>query len=115
MRPHVTAKARRDILAILATSRAQFGLDAQRRYRVMLEQAIRDIAENPQRPGVASPSDLPEGLRLYHTRHARSHLPLETRVGRPRHFVAFRLVDDVVEVLRVLHDAMDLARQLRDV
>ena len=112
MRPNVTAGARRDILLILTASRTQFGQAAQKRYRVLLEQAIMDVADNPNRPGVTSPPDLPHGLKLYHTRHARSRLPSAERVGRPRHFVVFRLVNEGIEILRVLHDAMDLPSHL---
>jgi plasmid stabilization system protein ParE len=36
------------------------------------------------------------------------------RIARPRHFVAFRVTPTAIEVLRILHDAMDLPVHLGD-
>jgi toxin ParE1/3/4 len=108
MRLIVTAKARRDIFILLATSRTQFGPEAQRRYRLLLEQAIADLADNPRRPGVTRPGGIPEGVWLYHIRHALARAPANQRVARPRHVFVFRQRSDELELLRVLHDAMDL-------
>jgi len=108
MRAVVTAKARRDLFILLATSRTQFGAAAQLRYRLLLEQAILDLANNPRRPGVASPGGVPDGVSLYHSRRSRPRAPAAHRVGRPRHVLVFRVRGEDVEILRILHDAMDL-------
>jgi toxin ParE1/3/4 len=108
MKVVVTAKARRDIFILLATSRAQFGTDAQKRYRLLLEQAITDLADDPRRPGVTRPDGVLEGIWLYHARHAGAHAAACQRVGRPRHVLVFRLHGNELDLLRVLHDAMDL-------
>jgi toxin ParE1/3/4 len=108
MRVIVTARARRDIFILLVTSRSQFGLEAQKRYRVLLEQAIADVADDPSRPGVTRPDGVPQGIWLYHVRHARTRTPANQRVGRPRHVFVFRQRGDALDLLRVLHDAMDL-------
>jgi len=108
MRLVVTAKARRDIFILLATSRSQFGPEAQKRYRLLVEQAMTDLTDNPGRPGVTRPDGLPEGIWLYHVRHARARPPVSQRVGRPRHVLVFRQRSDELDLLRVLHDAMDL-------
>ncbi|HZC16653.1 MAG TPA: type II toxin-antitoxin system RelE/ParE family toxin [Caulobacteraceae bacterium] len=107
MKAVVTARARRDLFILLAISRTQFGLDAQRRYRLLLEQAIADIAADPHRAGVAWREEVSSEVWFYHSRHSRSRTPPGQRVGRPRHVLIFRVRQDQVEILRVLHDAMD--------
>lgn len=110
MNPILSARARLDIRIILSASEARFGLDARRRYRLLLERSIADLAADPGRAGVQEAA----GLRLYHTRHARARTPPRRRVARPRHVIVFRIVGAEVEVLRVLHDAMDLPSYLAD-
>lgn len=108
MRAIVAAKARRDLFVLLATSRTQFGAAAQQRYRLLLEQAITDLAADPQRPGVAKPDGIQSDIQLYHSRHSRQRTPAAHRVSRPRHVLVFRVRGSDVEILRILHDAMDL-------
>ncbi len=107
------ARARLDIRIILSASEAQFGEAARRRYRLLLEQAIEDVAENPQRTGVRAAAR--EGMWHYHTRHALPRTPPKQRVGRPRHLIVFAIIGDELRVVRVLHDAMDLPTHLRDI
>jgi toxin ParE1/3/4 len=49
-----------------------------------------------------------------HLRHSRDRVKKSIgRVQRPRHFLLYRIRDDrSVEIGRVLHDGMDLRRQL---
>jgi toxin ParE1/3/4 len=112
MRAVVTAKARRDLFILLATSRAQFGQAAQARYRALLQQAIADVTNDPRRAGVRPAEEVHEGIWLYHSRHARTRIPPGSRVGRSRHLLVFRVRGDDIEILRVLHDAMDLPSHL---
>lgn len=109
----LSSRARLDVRAILSASGDQFGESAQRRYRMLLEQAIEDVAANPRRRGVHGVEA--QGVYLYHARHARARTPADQRVGRPRHLIVFEVVDDEIRVLRVLHDAMDLPEQLKDI
>lgn len=112
MRWFLTVRARLDIGLILSASGDRFGSEAQRRYRMLLEQAIEDVAADPQRSGVQSIAG--DGLWLYHSRHARIRTPLKRRVARPRHLIVFSIRNQRLEVLRVLHDAMDLPEHLKD-
>jgi toxin ParE1/3/4 len=107
----LSSRARLDIQIILGASAERFGLDAGRRYRLLLERAIEDVATDPGRPGVSRPSD---DLRLYHIRHSRSQTGRGRRVQRARHVIVFRIRPDRIEVLRVLHDAMDLPARLSE-
>ena len=71
----LTRQAERDLLAIMAWSRREFGRDAQLRYEALLDAAMRDLAANPRRPGARQPEDTAEGVGLYHLRHSRLRAP----------------------------------------
>jgi len=112
MKRAIGARARLDFRIIVSASGDQFGGGAQHRYRRLLEQAMDDVVADPLRAGVRAAG--PEGLWLYHTRHARPRVPPKQRIARPRHLIVFRVFGDEVQILRVLHDAMDLPIRLED-
>jgi toxin ParE1/3/4 len=112
VKPVVTATARRDLFVLLATSRVRFGEEAQHRYRLLLEQAIADVATDPRRPGVGRLDEMPGEVWVYHSRRAVTRLQPAHRVHRPRHVPVFRLRGENLEILRILHDAMDLPRHI---
>lgn len=100
--------ARRDLVEILNWSREQFGIVAQRRYRLLIKQALDDIATDPNRPGSRTTPELLENVRLYHLRHSRRNVAdFQDQVKRPRHFLLFRIKDATLEIGRLLHDSMD--------
>jgi toxin ParE1/3/4 len=106
--------AETDIEDVLAWTHEHFGEAARLRYEELLAQAILDVAANPERPGSTSRPELSEAARTYHLYHSRNNVsPAANRVKRPRHFLLFRIADTgSVEIGRVLHDSMDLARHL---
>ena len=108
----VAIDARIEVAAALAVSYEKFGLAAANRYRALIRQAYCDLAENPNRPGVSAPPDIPADLRLYPIRHSGARVPAADRVGRPRHVIAFRFDDAKVEIVHLLHDGMDLPARL---
>lgn len=107
----IARRAQRDFDDILEDSQVRFGAAVARRYARLLVKALRDLRVDPMRIGVQTRRELPEGLRLYHIRHSRGRGG-EREIGRPRHFLVFRDVDEGLLVLRVLHDAMDLPEHL---
>lgn len=110
----IAPRARRDLDSILEESEASFGAVVADRYRLLLGTALRDLRMNPGRPGVRARADLPPGIFLYHVRHSRSRVSEGSRIARPRHVLVIRAVGNVLEVVRVLHDAMDLPRHIDD-
>jgi toxin ParE1/3/4 len=53
------------------------------------------------------------GIYLYHLSHSRFRAETPTGiVQRPRHFIAYRFDADRLEILRILHDTMDLPEHL---
>ena len=57
-RIRVTGPARRDITKILRRSGAEFGGQARRRYRTLIQQALQDLGDDASRVGVQSVDDL---------------------------------------------------------
>lgn len=106
----LTARARRDIDAILRRSTTVFGEDAAERYRTLLIRALQDIRADPFCRGIRLVHTRRQSVLLYALRSVR--MPVAP-VRQPRHFLAFQHKDGVVTVLRVLHERMDLPAHLR--
>jgi toxin ParE1/3/4 len=103
----LTATAEADFQEILRWTLAQFGETQARVYAETLSAALKDLAAGPGIAGTRERNDIAKGLSTLHV----------ARRGRKgRHFVMFRIGHDqgseVIEVLRLLHDAMDLQRHL---
>jgi len=101
----MSAWARADLRDIVVWSRDRFGVAQATLYRKTIFAAITDLSENPQRPGVRRRDDIVRGLRTFH---------IARRGRRGRHFILFRLMEDVhaIGVVRLLHDAMDIAHHI---
>lgn len=102
---------RRDIQEIFAWSEDQFGAFAADRYGLLIRQALRDVLEEPTRPGAKARPDLAPHAYVYHLMFSRERVAGE-RVKAPRHFVLYRHIDEKVEFARLLHDSRDLARHI---
>ena len=103
----LTAAAEADFQGILRWTLEQFGEAQARIYAQTLSAALESLAAGPKVIGAKARSDIARGLFTLHVaRHGR----------KGRHFVMFRIGDDqdrkVIEVLRLLHDSMDLPRHL---
>lgn len=84
----------------------------RRRYEALLLRAYEHLKHDPERAGVRRVAGMGEGLRLYHLRHSRLASEGKFDVQRPRHLVVFRFNDQVVQIVRLLHDSMDLPERL---
>lgn len=114
-RYRLSAAAQSDVAGILAWSQEQFGESARKRYQALLSAAFRDVAAHPDGIGATTRPELGVGLVIWHLRLSRDHVPGTIgTVHRPRHFLVYRQVDAVVEIVRVLHDSMELVRHLED-
>jgi toxin ParE1/3/4 len=112
----VSSLAEADIEAILEWTHEHFGENARVRYEALLLRAILDIASGRSGLGSVSCPEIAADARIYHIKHSRDRITrLIGRVRRPRHFLLYRLDSDgVIEISRVLHDSMDLNRELLD-
>ncbi|MSP84022.1 MAG: type II toxin-antitoxin system RelE/ParE family toxin [Alphaproteobacteria bacterium] len=110
----VTAPAVADIEDVLLWSHERFGETGRRRYEALIGFALSDLAADPTRPTAQARPEIASEILTYHLRHGRTRVRRGGGiVHRPRHFIVFRLrPSDTVQVLRLLHDSMDLAGAL---
>lgn len=103
---HLSAAAQQDFNNIIDWTIEQFGDHQATVYAGVLVAAISELDGGPQQLGIKARDDIGKGMFTMHV--ARHH-----RKGR--HFVMLRVADHekrVIEVVRLLHDAMDLPRHL---
>jgi len=101
----LTAAAEADYRQILQWTLVNFARAQTRTYAVTLSAALKALSAGPAIPGVRERAEIGAQIRTLHV----------ARKGRKgRHFVVFRVNDaageKVIDVLRMLHDGMDLAR-----
>jgi toxin ParE1/3/4 len=102
-RVRLGAVAERDFIDIIAWTRERFGPRQARVYRQTLLLAIQALEHGPEPLGTRLREEIGEGVRTLHI----------ARAGRRgRHFILYRAHGQVIEVVRILHDAMDLARHM---
>ncbi|QCI14183.1 type II toxin-antitoxin system RelE/ParE family toxin [Pseudomonas putida] len=108
----MSSQARIDIADTLRFTEVRHGLSIRNRYQDLLQETLLALAEQPT-PVVSKMRDeLSHGLRSLHL----SFNVLQMTDGRriiPRHIVFYRTeTDQVVEILRVLYDAMEITQHL---
>lgn len=98
--------ARVIMAAILERSEREFSAAARDRYAALLLRAMRDVAEDPTRPGAVRDSIIDATARFYHIRHSRTRVTAPPgRVGNPRHEFVYDVADDgVVEIITIIPD-----------
>lgn len=108
----LSAAARCDIIDILGWTQERFGEAARRRYEALIIAALRTILANSEDPNAPLRPELGDGVRSWHLRHSREQARgIAGIVRRPGHFLLFRTQPSgLVEVGRVLHDAMEVER-----
>lgn len=97
-------QAEQDIADILAWTAEQFSPQQAEVYADTLTLALQALFEGPDVIGAKSRDDILPGIFVLHVaRHGR----------RGRHFIVFRPSEDrYIDVLRVLHDSMDLGQHI---
>lgn len=103
----LSAAAAADFEGILRWTNAQFGARQARAYAETLSSALQALTGGPTTVGVRKRDDIAPGILTLHV----------ARDGRKaRHVIVFRIATSAnqrwVEVLRLLHDAMDLERHV---
>lgn len=103
----LSAAADADFRQIVGWTAENFGSIQARTYADTLSAALQALSAGPTITGVKERPEIASGIKMLHV----------ARQGRKgRHFVLFRAVSvdghNHVEVLRLLHDSMDLKRHL---
>jgi toxin ParE1/3/4 len=98
------AQAELDFVEILAWTVENFGKTQADIYAETLTLAIEALHDDPLFAGAQARDEIAPNIRTLHV----------ARLGRKgRHFVVFRQTEDrCIDVLRLLHDGMDLARHI---
>jgi toxin ParE1/3/4 len=102
----LTESAENDFRNIVSWTTEQFGPAQARSYATTLSLALQDLSAGPALPGARARDEILSGLMTLHVARNR-------RKGR--HFVMFRVnaeVAQTIDLLRILHDAMDLPQHL---
>jgi toxin ParE1/3/4 len=103
----LTATAEADFRNIIDWTLDQFGDKQARVYANLIAAALVALSDGPTTVGVKERPEIAKGLFTLHV--ARGN-------RRGRHFVLFRIAGKgrarTIEVLRLLHDAMDLERHV---
>jgi toxin ParE1/3/4 len=101
-RVRLGAVAEIDFANIVKWTTENFGVRQSRVYQKTLVQAIGELAEGPDVAGSKARDEIMPGLRTVHVaRHGR----------RGSHFLMYRVAPKTtVEIVRILHDRMDLQR-----
>ena len=110
-RMRLSEAAETDLERIVRWTEERFGRRQADDYMALLAAAFDELAlDGPGCPGARHRDDVRPGLLTLH---------VGRRGRRGRHFILFRIAeprpDPVIEVLRVLHDAMDLLRHVPDI
>ncbi|EKU96603.1 plasmid stabilization system protein [Leptolyngbya sp. PCC 7375] len=92
-----TELADTDLFDIYVYTYQTWGASQAISYTAGLKSAIDRIAQEPTRPGTIDRSNLRQGYRSYH---------------QQRHLIFYRVVENTIEIIRVLHDSMDIANRL---
>jgi len=110
----VAVHAEEDIVSILAWSLDEFGAAACRRYEALLAAAFESLSTNAERFGSIARPEFGAAIRTYHLRFSRDEArTVEGIVHRPRHLLVYRAVGEwAIDIVRVLHDGMELERHL---
>lgn len=101
--------ARNDLLEIRAYTLKTHGRAAADAHDALLRQALKDVRNDPHRPGSRERPEIGEGVRSFHISLSRKRAASDVKA--PRHFVLYFMPsENEVVVSRVLHDARDLPR-----
>jgi toxin ParE1/3/4 len=99
----VGTEAEHDFARILKYTNDTFGRRQADVYKATLLEALSALDAGPDVLGSIAREEIRPNLRTHVARRGR----------RGRHFIMYRAAQDhVIEVVRILHDAMDLARHL---
>jgi toxin ParE1/3/4 len=97
-------EAEKDFVRILAYTQNTFGPRQAETYQATILEALESLGSGPDVPGSIARDEIRPHLRSLHVAR-RGH--------RGRHLVLYRPGQGrLIEVIRILHDAMDLARHI---
>lgn len=104
--PRLGVEAERDVVEIVRWTARHFGSAQARRYRETILDAMRALEGGPEVVGSKARDEIMPGLRTLHVARGNQ---------RGRHFLMYRSRSGRrIDILRVLHDSMELERHIPD-
>ena len=101
----ISGVARVDLVSILEASLTRLGEDGREKYARLLIQGLRELRAAPEGPATRPRPELAAGMRSFHLGQVRKN----PGVKEPLHFLLYRVRrNQPVELLRVLHERLDL-------
>lgn len=108
----ISALAASDIVDTLRFTEVRLGLSAKTQYCNQLLATLHSLAEEPEHVSSSIRDELLPGLRSLHLSFNKLIMD-DGRIISPRHILFYRTgPDQAVEIIRVLHDAMEIAQHL---
>ena len=99
----LSAAAEADLANIAAWTAETFGVRQADVYVDALLDCVEELAANPFIERSRPRDEIAPGLRSLHMTKPRR---------RGRHFILYRAEDDVLTIVRILHDSMEMTRHL---
>jgi toxin ParE1/3/4 len=92
----LTPQARQDFKNILNYTRKTWGIEQRDRYKKLLDTVLKKLTANPS---LGKPrEEIKAGYYSYHIGN------------RGRHYIFYQVIEDSVNVIRILHDSMDIGQ-----
>jgi toxin ParE1/3/4 len=104
-RVRIAVRAEQDLIGILRWTRDNFGTRQAGLYREAILASMRELEHGPDIEGARDRGDVAAGLKS---------IRVARRGRRGSHVVFFRSRDGVIEIVRILHEAMDFARHFEE-
>ena len=112
-RLRLSREADEDQIEIWCYTATTFALDQAERYEQLIGQAFRDIADDPFRNGAVLRAEIAPDLYSYPI--SLSAKRSGTNIHQAPHFVLYLVLsDEEIGVSRVLHQSMEIARNIPD-
>jgi toxin ParE1/3/4 len=109
----LSPQAEADIDDILEWSVTHFGTTVRDGYEELINAAIDHVAKSPYHLGSHVLADSGSQVRVSHLRLSRTSVPPGARrIATPRHFIVYRVFGQRVQIVRVLHAALDIAAHI---
>ncbi len=100
----LSAEVENDFYSILDYTIETFGERQADPYKTLIQEALSTLSSGPEAPGSKTRNDIQAGLRSLH---------ISSPGRRGQHFIIYSAApDNLIVVLRILHDAMDLPRHI---
>ena len=98
-----------DVISALEWTLENFGEKTRIGYLDLIEASLTSIAKDPL---LLHSREFEESVRFYHLKHRRKVARVDgIAVKNPKHLIVYRIRDREIEILRLLHERMDIVSQ----